>query len=256
VGSDAEVFLFDYEAYTTIVVPAFLTLLRSGHLIDWMRPFFHKRRLQPELWDRTDVSRFLAGVKEDFSCAGPYDLEETFGENWRQRWARSAQASPPSEATAEQVNWLFKIAVEVKCLGRGQFVGRSATVSNYANILSELHVKQSDRVIHLLAALGKRGYLIGFQFGFGFEGINGWLDPPETLELAEKLDPLPLPRYGVSFAAMEQFRIPESGSYKCEGSPFEALSLSFVRTVATIASGEGQGLLWGNGIAKQTRLKN
>jgi hypothetical protein len=35
VGSDAEVFLFDYEAYTTIVVPAFLTLLRSGHVIDW-----------------------------------------------------------------------------------------------------------------------------------------------------------------------------------------------------------------------------
>ena len=97
----------------------------------------------------------------------------------------------------------------------------------------------------LLAALGKRGFIISYQFGSGFEGVNGWLDSSETAELARKLDSLKLPRYEVSFAAMQQF---SGDGYECVGFSFEALSWSFVRTVATIAAADGRGVLWGNGL--------
>jgi hypothetical protein len=247
-GSDAEIFLFDHQAYTTLVVPAFLELFGTGRIADWLRPLLARRKVRPELWDRTDLSRFLAGLKPDLSWLGPYDLKDTFGRDWPTGWVESIEGDPPTEDTAEQVNWLFEKAVEIKCLGPGQFVGRSATVSYYSNVLSQLGVKENDRTVDLLAALGKRGYLIGYKFGFGFEGINGWLEPAETGELARRLETLPLPRYEISFAAMEQFRMLDWGSYKCEGFSFEALTLSFVRTVATIASGERRGLLWGNDV--------
>jgi len=60
---------------------------------------------------------------------------------------------------------------------------------------------------------------------------------------------LPLPNYKPTFAAMEHFRATRPGPYECEGVPIEALSLSFVRTVATIAVTRTRGLLWGNDIA-------
>jgi hypothetical protein len=48
---------------------------------------------------------------------------------------------------------------------------------------------------------------------------------------------------------MEQLRRPGAeGGYEYPGFSFEALSLSFVRTVAAIAAKEGKGLLWGNGV--------
>ena len=66
----------------------------------------------------------------------------------------------------------------------------------------------------------------------------------ESAELATRLDMLPLPRYEVSFAAMQQFRTGELGEYECANFSSEALSLSFVRTTAAIADQEHRGLLW------------
>lgn len=237
-GSDAEVFIFDHVAYSTTVVPAFSGILRGEQPADWLQPFIKKRELKPELWGKNDLSRYSAALNPDLSWpGGPYDLEWT-----------SIDRDIPSADTVEQVNWLFKIAVSIKCLGASQFVGRSMTVSHYSTILSELGVRKDNRIVALLAALGKRGFVIGYQFGFGFEGINGWLDPFETAELAEKLDALPLPRYEISFAAMEHFRTANTGGYECPGFSFEALSLSFLRTTAAIAARQNRGLLWGNDI--------
>jgi hypothetical protein len=252
-GTDAEVFIFDHDAYLTAVVPAFFELLGGGKIADWLEPFARRRELKPWLWPRSDLDRYRAALNSDLSCGhSPYDLRWTYGKDWQEQWSRGTEASVnsdiPSADTIEQINWLFKIAVSIKCLGGSQFVGRSQTVNLYAEILSELGVRDDDRIVELLAALGKRGFLIGYQFGSGCEGVNGWLDATETAELAERLDALSLPRYEVSFAAMEQFRRPDMGGYECEGFSFEALSLSFVRTIATIAAQESHGVLWGNGV--------
>lgn len=254
-GSDAEVFLFDHDAYLREVVPAFLELLKDSPLDDWLQPFVKRRELKPTLWDKTDLARYLTALNSDFSWAGQYDLNYTYSKNWEERWSEVvAPASgddlrtAPSAELVEEVNWLFKIAVSIKSLGASQFVGRSMTVSHYSDLLPTLGVKEDDRTVELLAALGKRGFLIGYQFGFGFEGINGWLDPSETAELAQRLDTLPLPRYEASFEAMAQFQTGEWGEYERQDFSFEALSLSFVRTTAAIAARERRGLLWGNDV--------
>lgn len=256
VGSDAEVFIFDHSAYMTEVVPAFLKLLLNGHAVDWLNPVLKKREIRPELWKKADIARFCTYLERDFSWRGHYDLQHTYDVQWDQRSCKSEdcperdrcpfhQNSPP--AIAEEVNWLFKVAVSIKCLGRSQFVGRSATVSHYCELLPSLGVGPDDSILSLLARLGKRGFVIGYQWGFGYEGINGWLDLNETVDLAKRLDVLRLPRHETSFA-MQQFLSAESGTYECPGFSFEALSLSFVRTVATIAARENRGLLWGNGV--------
>lgn len=256
-GSDAEVFIFDYDAYLKEVVPTFLEFLEDSPLDDWLQPFVKRRELKPWLWDKRDLARYLTVLNPDFSWAARYDLSDTYSRNWEERWSdfvdatsrnHSPQLTAPSAELVEQVNWLFKIAISVKCLGASQFVGRSKTVSHYSELLSDLGLKEDDHIVELLAALGKRGFLIGYQFGFGFEGINGWLNPSETVELADKLDQLPLPRYEVSFAAMQQFRTGQWGEFESPHFSPEALSLSFVRTTAAIAAQEHRGLLWGNDV--------
>ena len=250
-GADAEVFLFDHEAYLRKVVPAFLKFLNGRPFDDWLQPSVERRELKPWLWDKSELARYLTALNPDFSWAAHYDLKDTYSKNWQERWsdlALSVQRAAPSEELVEQVNWLFKIAVSINCIGDSQFVGRSRTVSNYSGLLPNLGVREDDRVVDLLAALGKRGFLIGYQFGFGFEGINGWLDPTETAELVQRLDTLPLPRYEPSFEAMHQFRTGEWGDYESPDFSSEALSLSFVRTTAAIAAREHRGLLWGNDV--------
>lgn len=257
-GANAEVFVFEHEAYIAKVLPAFLKLLRDGEVVDWLRPFVKRREIQPELWQRTDLARFCRYLERDFSWRGSYDLTYTYDRPWEQRVCISDDCPERehcpfhrsgSPSIAEQVNWLFRIAVSVNCLGRSQFVGRSWTVSRYSEILPALGVREEDPILKLLALLGKRGFVIGYQFGFGFEGINGWLYASETAELATRLDVLQLPRYEPSFEAMEQLRLPGAeGGYEYPGFSFEDLSLSFVRTVAMIAAEEHKGLLWGNNV--------
>jgi hypothetical protein len=250
-GTDAEVFIFDYETYIVEVVPSFVDTFRTGRVATWLQPFVKERQLDPELWDRTELARFISALNPDLSWQGPYDLESVYYFDWRKRWSTFKRNSDldeaPSENLAEQINWLFKIGVSLKCLDAGQFIGRSYTVSHYVETLSDLGVKEDDRVVSLLAALGKRGFLIGYQFGAGFEGINGWLDAAETAELAHRLELLPLPDYQVFFAGMNGLRMPER-EYEFSGFSFAEVSLSFVRTTAIMAVSENRGLLWGNGL--------
>lgn len=252
-GSDAEVFIFDYDAYVNDVVPAFWGLLRDRGIPDWLQPLLKRRELKPHLWDKDELASLFSPLHPDLSWIGSYDFKWTYDEDWQHRWTSAMLASegktgPPSPDLVEQVTWLFKVAVSVKCLGDSQFVGRSATTSDYSNALAEMGVRDGDPVFELLAALGKRGFIIGYQFGAGFEGINGWIQPSEAATLARLLDALPLPRYDVSFTAMERFRSPDTGAYESSNFSFEALSLSFVRTTAAIAAREGHGLLWGNNL--------
>jgi hypothetical protein len=257
VGSDAEVFIFDHNSYITKVVPTFHRLLLGSRPPDWLYSILRRREIKFEDWKKTDIVRFCTYLGPDFSWGGPYDLKYIHDIQWDQRSCRSEDCPErlhcpfhryTANRIAEEVLWLFQCAVSITCLGRSQFVGRSMTADCYGKLLSNLGLREDDRVMILLAQLGKRGFVIGYQFGFGHEGINGWLDPLETTELAARMEPLPLPRYDYSFEAMVSFRR-ELGNYECPpGASFEALSLSFVRTVAAIASREKKGILLGNDV--------
>ncbi|SCE94387.1 hypothetical protein GA0074695_2336 [Micromonospora viridifaciens] len=131
----------------------------------------------------------------------------------------------------------------VSCLGPAQFLGRTITPDYYLPALQLRSAPASDPLRHLLAALATRGAALGYQFGVT-EGIHGWLTVAETAELAARLDRLDLPRYEPTFAAMAD-RLKQAGR---SASEWQDLSLSFVRTVATIAVRDGQAVLWGNDV--------
>lgn len=116
---------------------------------------------------------------------------------------------------------------------------------------------------HLLERLGWRGAVIGAdenRTGSYSRNVNGWLTPAEKAELFACLDRLPLPRYAPTFAEMgvryrraliEVVRprwLPplDAAALKANHHEWMALSRSFVRTVAAIATEGGHGTLWGN----------
>ncbi|MER7891362.1 hypothetical protein ABTX15_16195 [Micromonospora sp. NPDC094482] len=80
------------------------------------------------------------------------------------------------------------------------------------------------------------------------EGIHGWLDLPETAELAVRLDRLDLPRYEPTLTAMTDHAKRDGFT----ADEWREMSLSFVRTMATIAAGEGRAVLWGNDVSPGT----
>ena len=88
-GSDAEVFVFDYDAYLKEVVPTFLEFLKGRPLDDWLQPFVKRRELKPWLWDKRDLARYLTVLNPDFSWAAHYDLSDTYSKNWEERWSDS-----------------------------------------------------------------------------------------------------------------------------------------------------------------------
>ncbi len=266
-GTDAEIFIFDYEAYTSEVVPAFQELLLTGRTSEWLHPIIDSREIRIENLKRTDILRYCTYLNNDFSWCGPYDEKDNSGFKWEER-ACESEVCPErdhcpfhknsSDSITEELNWMFEVAVSIKCLGPSQYVGRSKTAIQYWSLLFDLGIQRDNPLLSLLLPLGKRGFVIGYQWGFGFEGINGWLDPRQTLELARRLEELSLPKYEVSLEAMEGFKkphpIPEIYErfghtvYEPPGVSFEALSLSFVRTMAKMATMTGKGLLWGNGV--------
>ncbi|MCB9690120.1 MAG: hypothetical protein H6735_34075 [Alphaproteobacteria bacterium] len=136
------------------------------------------------------------------------------------------------------------------CSSERQFVGRSMNTGRYQGLLDEMGAGPSVR--EHLRHLGLRGRVIGHLFA-NSDGVHGWLDPGETTDLAEALGALPLPSFEASAAAMASFRRwhdPSGmrGSFYLppDGYSFAHLSLAFVRTVATMASREQAGILWGN----------
>jgi hypothetical protein len=94
-----------------------------------------------------------------------------------------------------------------------------------------------------LLALGFRGFVVGYQCS-NSDGVHGWLTPDETKRLIALVEPLKLPALKPTFRAMQRTR--HWNGYGMKGWEFNELSLAFVRTVATIASVERKGILWGN----------
>jgi len=267
-GSDAAVYLFDYHRYQDEIIPALHRLLLDGTLPSWIEAVLERlpwggasveEHFSPHLRQyAADLVHYCHYLTGDFAFPGsrhPVNWNDRV--DWRDR--RCASTTCPERhhcpfhalqraEGAEEFNWLFELAVSAFCLGESQFVGRSVNPYWYEELLKRFHVPDDHPLYPLLHHLGSRGFVVGYQFS-NSDGIHGWLTPPETQQLAQHLAGLPLPHYEPTFAAMEQFRTTRPGPYACEGVPFKELSLSFVRTVATIAATCKQGLLWGNDIS-------
>ncbi|HEY8459687.1 MAG TPA: hypothetical protein VIM99_04860 [Blastocatellia bacterium] len=264
-GADAEIFVFDHLAYQEIL-PAFHQFLLAGQMPEWLHPLVTYCNIKTEEWPSVDLMRNCAYLEADFSWSSPHDDRNLFESDWGQRSCKSEECpeigrcpfhQSDASGLVESFNWIFKMAVSIKCLGASQFIGRSRYVTDYWPMLSDWGVRLDDPLWKLLTLLGKRGFVVGYQWLSSNDGINGWLDFQETYELAELLYNLPLPVYPASFEAMKEFLKPHPLLYEKFGFmvyehpdfSFEALSLSFIRTVAEIAVAEGKGILWGNNVS-------
>jgi hypothetical protein len=254
-GSDAEVYLFDDNHYTQTVVPALRQLLLTGQPEPWLAHLMDKHGLAFESSVGTDLLRHCTYLDQDLAWTGTHDSPELWFASWDVRACASVRCPArhhcPLHHTqlwdrAEQVHALFAAAVAHSCLGDSQFVGRTMSVAAYGELLTQRGILPHHPLRLLLRRLGQRGWVLGYAWCGSAEGIHGWLNAEETRALAHYLSTLLLPDYPPAFVAMEAFRPRKPGPYRHPTASFPELSLSFVRTVATIAIQERHGILWGN----------
>jgi hypothetical protein len=279
-GSDAALYVFDYERYVTEMVPAAKQLLFRGEIAPWWEETI--RAVETAYgaasytddwiaaltrgWD-IDLQNYCTYLSPDLSMLAEQSDPAWMEMQKHQRLQWEARACPSLECPirhrcifhrtrvtesaqpVEDFNQALAYAIAARYVGAGQFVGRSRTPFDYQEYLAHLGVTSHDPIHELWKGLGRRGFVVGYLFSNG-DGIQGWLTPGETQDLHSRLDALPLPQYEANFPAMAehlsavQRRQPALVAHL--DLQWEALSLSFVRTVATIAVGWGQGLLWGN----------
>jgi hypothetical protein len=260
-GSDAEVYIFDHARFVTEVVPMVRTLLATGVVEPDVAALAREldRDPLPSLGG-ADLARDCTYLRvSDLALEQRVDRKDP----WRDRWELRACTSVvcPShvhcpfhlarrDATEDVISLIEALVVD-RCLGPSQFVGRSVNVGYYRDLLQPSVFDEQHPLTPLLDALGRRGRVMGYTFA-NSDGIHGWLDPDETRALVRHMASLHLPEYEASFDAMEAFRRrlegPHGGS-SYEPPPeftFEQLSLSYLRTVATIATQQQRGILWGN----------
>ncbi|WP_213011463.1 hypothetical protein [Paractinoplanes toevensis] len=278
-GADAEIFVFDYERYRGEVVPALTALLRTGSPATWLADLFTRaahaavavENSRPAdhagddgydlVWPRlagrfrsepVDLVRHCTWLGSDLRYAGPTRVDRSVGK--RVRCGSLACPERPrcpfhrdnDPHGAEPLNVLHEALIATRCLGPSVFVGRTITPDYYVPLLERWEVPAADPVRGLLDALATRGAALGHQYGVT-EGIHGWLTVAETAELAATLTRLPLPRYPPTFAAMTtQKASPEADD------DWPATSLSFIRTVATIAAAGGRSILWANDVSPES----
>ncbi|MCW3820014.1 hypothetical protein ONA91_36840 [Micromonospora sp. DR5-3] len=262
-GADAEIFVFDYQRYRDEVVPAFVELLRTGEPVPWLGEVFRSATPMGEygydvVWPRlaaqlreqpTDLARYCTWLGRDLRYLGGREVDRSAGklltcssltcpERVRCRFHQGGDLQ-----VVEELNALHEALVALRCLGPSQFLGRTITPNFYLPVLERQDVPTGDPLRNLLDALATRGAAVGYQFGVT-EGIHGWLTVAETAELAARLDRLDLPRYQPTFAAMADRS--KRGGFSA--SEWQELSLSFVRTVATVAACAGRAVLWGHDV--------
>ncbi len=283
-GADARLYVFDYELYRNLVVPTFARLMFGGPVDTWLLDVLRSDEVESLFGEpnSTLVGFAPQGFWEsctylDAELAVTKTFQNPDGEYpgpWEARACQNRSCSirdqcPLHRGRGDQLNpvaddwtrWIWK-AIVARCLGSGQFLGRSVDCFFYWSLLDELCVPVTHPIRILLERLGRRGIVLGYRGSSGTEGIHGWLSPAEAKELAEHLFALRLPDYDYSFVAMEGFRVQrdilegrvpglefQGMAYDNPNGSFEELSLSYVRTVCSLAAREGKGVLWGNGIA-------
>jgi len=258
-GSDAAVYPFDYERYRDHVVPAIKRYLLHGETTTWLQALIAKTGYQLPGVNGTDLDRHCHTLRADLAWDAPYDTADTWFEDWPVRACKSTTCPDLNRcpyhdhlqgSVAETLNCLIEGAIAGLCLHEERFVGRTMRVIKYWDLLTQYGVPEDDPLRGLLLNLGKRGFVVGYQWTLDGNGTHGWLNPAETQDLAERLLRLPLPQFPATFEAMKQAYKAFVATAEAQLDPgdFRALSLAFVRTVAIIAVDRKQGILWGNDI--------
>ena len=281
-GANATIFIFDYALYRELIVPTFLRLMCEGVMEPWLQEFL--RTPEAADWDGAQIDTSFARLPDGFTKYCTYIDSElaarislvvapgAYDGRWTARACRDDACELRSSCVfhitggddidldAAGLHLLERIIVK-RCLGQGQFLGRSIDCSFYWGILDHLDVPSGHPIRQLLGLLGRRGRLIGYGGSADSRGIHGWLSPDETEVLAGNLFSLSLPEYEYSFARMRSFNqlrnildsvssreFPDT-SFAHPTASFEELSLSFLRTVCVLAAREGKGVLWGNSVS-------
>jgi hypothetical protein len=283
-GADAKLFLFDYAIYRESIVPAFLRLMSDGAMEDWLRELIHTHGDDLGISGRGSPASGFVPIGF-WECCTYLDSElavtkvfakreREYDGSWENRACRHPACAvrdscPFHFGQGEQLNvaaddwmrWLESAVVE-RSLGNGIFLGRSIDCYFYWDLLDRLGVDFAHPIRLLLERLGRRGFVVGYRGSLGTEGIHGWLGPAEATTLADHLFALQLPDYEYSFATMGAFKRERNilegrvtriefqwPVYEHPRASFEELSLSYVRTVCSLAAREGKGVLWGNDVA-------
>lgn len=284
-GADARLFLFDYSVFRDTVAPAFTEFIRTGRASAWLldinRQYVDHTRADEDpypglkLLAPTDMRAHCTYLDAQFGTIHPVPFRDLYGCDWEVRgcklrtcavheqcpfFARSSMS--PMTGDVQELLMVLHFAIVRCCIGQGQFLGRSVDAFFYDSTLDELGVSKDDPIRPLLELLGRRGFVVGYRWTMGTEGIHGWLRPDEASKLSDRLFALDLPEYERSFSAMERLKSARNLVeglglgwefntlvHSMPGVPFDHLSLSLVRTVCSIASKEGKGVLWGNDFA-------
>ena len=180
-GADARLFLFDYEIYRSEVLPAFLRLMRDSSIDTWLMELhrLHTDGLGiDECLARHSVSLAPVDILKHCTYLDPdlavrtvrSDPQSLYDCGWETRACRSADCSvrdqcpfhfveePQQTITVDYLLRLFQMAVADRCLGPGQFLGRSIDCFFYWKTLDELGVAPADPIHLLLQQLGRRGF--------------------------------------------------------------------------------------------------
>jgi hypothetical protein len=278
-GSEARIYEFDHRRYTREVVPALHRLLLTGEMVPWLRALWHDLRREwidsgPEYTPYNDLDQlrgadlrrdctYLRGDLAYLWIKTDVDPQHDPWESraWRIHDCPSRHACPHhidvDSLIGEDVHRFFNDVVILRCCGKSQFVGRSADVSWYRDLLDPQLLPARPSARALLEALGSRGYVVGYNHADG-GGVRGWLSALEARQLGEALSALDLPDYARTYEGMQRELETLRGTSELHkgdrdtlerlNANFDQLSLSFVRTVCLIASGDGRGVLWGNDV--------
>ena len=157
--SSAEVFVFDHARHVDEVVPALVDLVRTATIqAPWLAWF---AAWQPDGMSllgqhQADLERHCTFLGPDLRCRDDRDA----GSFCRSVRCPERDRCPLHEISAENVLWVvqsaFTTAVELRCLGPGQFLGRSYLPSRYLEVLEWLGVPSEGRLWDLLDALELR----------------------------------------------------------------------------------------------------
>lgn len=226
--------------------------MKEGHVDPSLQDTYTK--YVEHKWTLADLERYCTYLGNDFRYKGSYQKDYELND-WPNRNCKSHDCperkhcifhSNTDPIYAEEFNMLFNHTIKKCCFGGEQFLGRTVTISFYFPAFYALQIKTDHPLSKLLHHLGCRGRVVGYLWGEAYEGVNGWLTPNEAKEFSQGLPTLPLPQYPATYDAIEKFRPVKPGPYEAEGVPFEELSLSFVRTIATIAAQDNKGIAWAN----------